>query len=384
MRIRLLTCLIATAGLAATSSALAETLLAGPDGSPMSFAQALSQAQDGDTIELLPGTYTGQVGVIEGRRLRIVGMEPRPVFDAAGRNAEGKAAWVVRNSEVTVENVAFQGNRVPDGNGAGIRLESGRLQVKGCEFTDNEAGILTGNDGQSELRIEDSVFSQTPHAVGRLPHLLYVGRIARVEIRGSRFHAGFEGHLIKSRAAVTRIAYNLIYDGDAGGASYEIDLPNGGDAIVIGNIIGQGRHSQNPVMVAYGAEGRPHTKNRLLMSHNTLISDYALAWFLRSWPERLNDEVQIRAVNNLTVGAGVFGWGSAGDFSGNWPTGSGSLTEPDALGFELKLDSWLRGRADPPGELAGPEAVPDAEFTLPIGTRPLAPPATWSPGALQR
>jgi len=381
---RALTCLIAAAGALAAPAAFAETLLAGPDGSPMSFAQALAQAQDGDTIELLPGTYTGQVGVIERQKLRIVGMEPRPVFDAAGRSAEGKAAWVVRGGDITVENVGFRGNRVPDGNGAGIRLESGHLRVKGCEFTDNEAGILTGNDGLAELQIEDSVFSQAPHAVGRLPHLLYVGRIARLEISGSRFHAGFEGHLIKSRAAVSRIAYNLIYDGEAGGASYEIDLPNGGDALVIGNIIGQGRHTQNPVMVAYGAEGRPHEKNRLLMSHNTLISDYTVAWFLRSWPERLGKDVQVRAVNNLTVGAGVFGWGSAGDFSGNWPTTSGSLADPAALGFELKLDSWLRGRVDPPGDLAGPEAVPQAEFTLPIGTRPLAPPAAWSPGALQR
>jgi hypothetical protein len=381
---RLLTCLIAAAGALAAPAVLAETLLAGPDGSPMSFAQALAQAKDGDTIELLPGTYTGQVGVIERQRLRIVGMEPRPVFEAAGRSAQGKAAWVVRGGDITIENVGFRGNRVPDGNGAGIRLESGRLWVKGCEFTDNEAGILTGNDGLAELRIEDSVFSQAPHAVGRLPHLLYVGRIARVEISGSRFHAGFEGHLIKSRAAVSRIAYNLIYDGEAGGASYEIDLPNGGDAVLIGNIIGQGRHTQNPVMVAYGAEGRPHAKNRLLMSHNTLISDYTFAWFLRSWPERLGNDVQIRAVNNLTVGAGLFGWGSAGDFSGNWPTTAGSLADPAALGFELNLNSWLRGRADPPGELAGPEAVPQAEFTLPIGTRPLTPPSAWSPGALQR
>jgi len=37
-----------------------------------------------------------------------------------------------------------------------------------------------------------------------------------------------------------------------------------------------------------------------------------------------------------------------------------------------------------PGTLAGADAVPTAEFAFPIGTRPLAPPAHWSPGALQR
>jgi hypothetical protein len=54
------------------------------------------------------------------------------------------------------------------------------------------------------------------------------------------------------------------------------------------------------------------------------------------------------------------------------------------LGFELARDSVLRGRADDPRTLAGDDAVPKAEFTLPVGTRPLAAPAAWSPGALQR
>jgi hypothetical protein len=80
----------------------------------------------------------------------------------------------------------------------------------------------------------------------------------------------------------------------------------------------------------------------------------------------------------------VFAWGSAGQFDGNWPTVSSSLVEPMLLDFALRPDSWLRGRADDPRTLAGDEAVPTAEFVLPVGTRPLAAPAAWSPGALQR
>ncbi len=370
--------------LALHGPAAAATLTVGPDGIPLAFAEALRQARDGDVIEVLPGTYKGQVGVIGQKRLTIRGVGERPVFDADGRHAEGKAIWVVRNGDVTVENIEFRGARVPDANGAGIRFEKGRLTLLRCRFVDNQNGVLTANFNDAELRIRDSEFMQAVRQVGSLPHLLYVGRIARLEVSGSRFHQGFEGHLSKSRAAVNRIAYNLLVDGPEGGASYEIDLPNGGDSVVIGNIIAQSRQTQNPVLVSFGAEGRAWPESRLLLAHNTLVSDYPLAWFMRSWPERLGEGVEIRAVNNLTVGAGVFSWGSAGRFDGNWPTVASSLVEPGLLDFALRPDSWLRGRADDPRGLAGDEAVPSAEFVLPVGTRPLAPPPAWSPGALQR
>ena len=262
----------------------------GPNGSPMSFAQALARAGDGDTIDILPGEYRGEVASITQRRLTIRGVGERPVFAAAGQHAEGKAIWVVKDGDITVDNIEFRGARVPDANGAGIRFEKGRLTVRRCAFFDNENGLLTANFNDAELIIEDSEFGAAPSVVGGLHHLLYVGRIARLSVSGSRFHQGFEGHLIKSRARVNRLAYNLIVDGAAGGASYEIDLPNGGDAQLVGNIIGQGANTQNPVVVAYGGEGRAWDVNRLLLSHNTLVSDYPLAWFLRAWPEKLTPD----------------------------------------------------------------------------------------------
>ncbi|MEP7281143.1 MAG: hypothetical protein ABI696_04105 [Rubrivivax sp.] len=366
------------------SGAAARTWLVGPGGAPMALSRALAEAADGDTVEVLPGTYKGEGGVIGQKRLTIRGLEPRPVIEGGDRLTEDKAALVVRDGDVTIENLEFRGHRAPDANGAGIRFEKGRLTVRRSRFADNEMGLLTANFGDAELVIEDSEFVQAPHRVGGLPHLLYVGRIASMRITGSRFHGGFEGHLIKSRARRSFIGYNLIVDGPGGGASYEIDLPNGGEAVVIGNIIGQSADTQNPVMIAYGAEGKAWEHNQLLLSHNTFVSDALLAWFLRSWPERLTPDTQIRAVNNLTVGAGIFTFGSAGSFDGNWPALARSLVDPASFAFELDRDAWLRGRADDPATLAGPQAVPTAEFTLPIGTRPLTPPAAWSPGALQR
>jgi hypothetical protein len=364
--------------------AAARTWLVGPGGVPLALGQALVQAADGDTIELLPGTYRGEGGVVLQKRLTIRGLSPRPVIEGGERLTEEKAAFVIRDGQVTIENVEFRGHRAPDTNGAGVRFEKGSLTVRACRFADNEIGLLTSNFPDAELAIEDSEFVQAPRRVGGLPHLLYAGRIGSLRVTGSRFHAGFEGHLIKSRARRSFIGYNLIVDGPGGGASYEIDLPNGGDATVIGNIVGQSADTQNPVMIAYGAEGKVWDRNRLLLSHNTLVSDALLTWFLRSWPDRLTPDTEIRAVNNLTIGAGVFTLGSAGRFDGNWPTIARSLVDPASFAFELDRDAWLRGRADDPATLAGPDAVPTAEFTPPIGTRPVSPPAAWSPGALQR
>lgn len=369
--------------LALAPAARAATLTVGPDGSPMGLAAALAQAQDGDLIELLPGRYAAEPMLLAGKTLTLRGVGERPVL-AARSPLTSHAIWTVRDAHVTLENLEFSGARNDDASGAGVRLDSGRLTVRRCAFFDNEIGLATGNDPKAELVVEDSQFGRTPPEVGGLYHQLYAGRIARVTISGSRFHRGFEGHLIKSRARANRIAYNLIYDGAGGGASYEIDLPNGGDAVILGNIIGQGRATQNPVVVAYGAEGRIWDRNRLLLSHNTLISDYPWAWFLRAWIDNLVPGAHVRAVNNLTVGLGVFTLGSSGRFDGNWPALAGSLEDPATLAFELRADSFLRGRVEDPSTLAGDEALPTAEFVLPIGTRPLAPPARWSPGALQR
>ena len=380
LTVRLLVGLCMTAAL----TAQATTFVVGPNGAQMSFAQALADARDGDTIDLLAGEYRGEVATITQRKLLLRGVGGRPVFIAEGKAAEDKAIWVVRDGDITVENVEFRGARVADVNGAGIRFEKGHLTVRRCTFFDNEMGIITANDPDAQLTIEDSEFGRAPHTVGGLLHLLYVGRIARLDITGSRFHLGFEGHLIKSRAKVSRIAYNLIYDGVGGEASYEIDLPSGGDATLIGNIIGQSRGTQNPVVVSYGAEGKAWDVNHLLMSHNTLISDYPVAWFLRAWPDKLGPDTKIRAINNLTVGLGIFTWGASGDFDGNYPAFKSMLAAPDALGFELPSSSILRGRDDDPRVLGGEAAVPKSEFVFPIGTRPLTPPAEWSPGALQR
>ena len=373
--------------LGVTAAQAAETLVAGPEGAPLSLSAALSQARDGDTIELLPGEYREAHAVLVNRRLTIRGIGKRPVLNGGGKpSGLHKALWLVRGGEVTLENLEFRGARASDGEGAAVRLEGGRLQVRRCEFYDNEYGIHATNDDQAQVDIQDSVLGMAPKVEGALYHLLNVGRIARLSVSGSRFQQGFEGHMIKSRARESVIGYNFIHDGRRGGASYEIELPAGGLATVIGNVIGQGTDSQNRVVLAYGTDGRPWDRNTLLVAHNTFISyKWTPAWFLRVFSDSLPQDTEVVAVNNLVVGPGVFWLGASGHFDGNRPATLGMLRDADTYAFELAPDSIWRGSGIDPRQVGKRDLSPKAEFEWPVGTRALSAGRTrWSPGAYQK
>ena len=353
----------------------------------MTLDDALRKAKDGDVIELLSGDYRGGL-VLEQRKLtlRSVPGDKRAVIKGDGKAGGSKALWTVRGGQVTLQNIEFRGARASDGDGAGVRQEGGQLLLQRCNFFDNEHGLLASNDERAQLRIEDSVFGLAPKVVGGLHHLLNVGRIARLAISGSRFQQGFEGHLIKTRARENLIIYNFIHDGLRGGASYEIDIASGGLATVIGNVIGQGADSQNPVMVVYGSEERSWDQNRLILAHNTFVNHGWLpAWVLRVFRDHLPADTRVQAYNNLIVGGGAFSLGAAGDFDGNRHATRGMLRDAETYAFELPAGSVWRGSGVDVRNIDGLDLSPKAEFEWPVGTRTLGPGLTsWSPGAYQR
>ncbi len=368
----------------ACASAHAATLRVGPNETFTRIADAAKAAKDGDIVEILPGEYRGDVATWRQKKLLIRGIGERPVLIADGKIEQGKAIWVIADGDILIDNIEFRGARAADENGAGIRFERGRLEVRNSAFLDNQNGILTANFDDAELVIRDSLFAQAPRQGANLPHLLYVGRIARFEVSGSRFHQGYRGHLLKSRARYNDIRYNLLYDGPQGEASYEIDLPNGGRSFVIGNIVGQSAGTQNPVVVAYGAEGPIWPGSSLHLVHNTLLSDrHTGTLFLRTWPDKLPADTEIIGINNLSVGLGSLTLVNGGDYRGNVPLPPGALQDPETLDFRPLGASLLQYFTSPAGQARGVSLQPEAEFALPIGTRPLTPPAAWLPGAVQ-
>jgi hypothetical protein len=276
---------------------------------------------------------------------------------------------VVRG-EATIENIEFRGARVPDGNGTGIRFESGRLTLRRCRFVDNEMGLLSANEASMALQIADCEFADAPRHDGPLHHLLYVGAIGSLSVSGSRFANGWRGHLLKSRARLNTLRGNWLVDGEGGEASYELEFPNGGHAIVVGNVIAQSAGTQNAALVSMGAEGGE--RGSLLMAHNTLVDGGVRdARFVQLWRERLGAEVELSILNNLFVGAGRVEWPAGGDGGGNH-----RIAAADLRGWRMPSDSPAAPSIRPLPEWARPVH----EFTPPLGSRVVEP--RW-PGALK-
>ncbi|HEX9194652.1 MAG TPA: hypothetical protein VF854_01420, partial [Azonexus sp.] len=311
------------------------------------------------------------------------GTGKRPVMIADGQSAEGKATWVVRGGNVRVENIEFRGARASDGNGAGIRFERGRLTVHRCRFVDNEMGILTGNSAEQTLEITDSEFGDEPRHTDGFSHLLYVGAIGKLLLRGSHFFNGYRGHLVKSRARENHVLYNLLADGAGGRASYELEFSNGGIAWVIGNVISQSAGTDNLVIISYGAEGPRWPVNGLYLAHNTLVNDNHNGTFLAVRTEKFPGGVDVWAINNLTVGNGDVNRPAQGRFEGNRSAGRGELIEYGGLPLRLTNLSPLRGSVRAPGSVETVDLLPSAEFTYPVGTRKIRVSSSLSPGAFQ-
>ena len=350
----------------------------GPDQATKTLASAAARAVDGDTFEVEAGEYRGDVAVWDKKNITVRAIGGRVRLIASGMAAEGKGIWVLRGGSMTVQGIDFTGARVPDKNGAGIRLESGRLTVRDCSFTDNQNGILTSNNPMVELDISDSEFGHNGYGDGQ-SHNLYVGEIAHLTVTGSYFHHAYVGHLLKSRAALNHILYNRLTDEIGGRASYELELASGGIAYVIGNIIGQGSQTENPHLISYGAEGYKWPKNELYLINNTLVDNRPQGGiFLRIKP----GNVTVKAVNNLLVGRGKLEAGGPGDYRNNFTVDWDAFEQASREDYRLKRSAGLSGKVVDAGFVNGQALMQEREYIHPRRTQQLVA-ASRHPGALQ-
>lgn len=347
------------------------------------LTEAARLARDGEVIEIRAGNYRGQPAIWTQNDVVIRGVGGRPVMLADGRGADDTGIWVVRGGKVRIENVEFRGARSADGKGAGIRFDKGQLTIHGCRFADNETGILTGDSTDLTLAVFDSEFADAPRGTREVHHLLSVGAIGKFMLSGSRFHNGFGGHLVKSRARESRVLYNMLVDGAGGHASYELEFANGGMAYVIGNVIGQSADTENPVLIAYGTEGARWPDNAIYLSHNTLINDRHAGTYLSIGADKFTAGVEVWAINNLTVGNGDFFRPAQGRFEGNHSALRGELIEYGGSPARLTNPSPLRGTVRLPGSVGSVNLQPTAQFNYPVGSRPIRQGSALSPGAFQ-
>lgn len=353
-------------------------LRVGPQRDIRTLAAASRLAQDGDTVEVDAGVYPRDVAVWTQTDLLLRAVGGRAKLVADGAAAERKGTWVVRRGSVTAEGFDFHGARVPHHNGAGIRLETGSLTVRHCLFSHNQVGLQTNNEAQTELTVEHCEFAHNLRPDGH-NHQLYAGNIGRLKVVGSYFHHGYVGHLLKSRAAVNHVLYNRLTDEAEGRASYELEFPNGGIAVVVGNLIQQGVFTENEHLVAFGAEGYRWPDNELYLAHNTLVDNRpAGGVFLRVRP----GAGRVVAVNNLLQGTDRIERAAPGEFRNNLHASRADFADAAGHDYRLRRSAPAWGQAVDSGMARGEPLAPTHEYAHPRGLKRLeSRPA--HPGALQ-
>ncbi len=187
-----------------------------------------------------------------------------------GKACEDKAALVLRGRGARIEGLVFANIRVPDKNGAGVRLEHGNLSVSQAWFRDSEQGLLSGEDPQGTILIDKSTFTRLGTCEGSgCAHSLYIGNYGSLTVTRSRFEAGTGGHYVKSRAARVEVLDSSFDDSAGRGTNYMIDLPEGATGRIAGNWFVQGRDKENySAFIAVAAEHRSHPSAGLTVEGN--------------------------------------------------------------------------------------------------------------------
>ena len=234
------------------------------------LSDAIASSRDGDLVQVQSGIYIDDFATIN-TKITIEAVGGRVWLLAHSVPPNGKAVLVTQ-TDVTLKGIEISGARVDDRNGAAIRHENGKLVLEGVYFHNNQNGVLAGDNPNSTITITGSEFAGNGDGDGQ-SHGIYVNKIANLTIRDSFFHDTKVGHEIKSRALTTVIEDNRIVNGPSGNASYNIDLPNGGNATVRGNMIEKGPRAENPHTIHFGGEGARHSSSSLLVTDNTIVND---------------------------------------------------------------------------------------------------------------
>ncbi len=361
-----------------TISTTAAVYTVGPGRAYTLPCAALTVAPNGSLIEIDPaGNYAGDTCVIYGSNLTIRGLNGRAKIPAGSTLAQSKAIWVVNGNAATIENIEFSGAvSASGGNGAGIRQEGVGVTIRNCYFHNNQDGILAGDNLPSNILIEFSEFAFNGAGDGKT-HNLYINHVNSFTFRYNYSHDAIVGHLYKSRAATNYVLYNRLSD-NSGTASYEVDLPNGGQSYVIGNLIEQSPNSNNPNVLAYGEEGASasNPNHDLFVVNNTFDNEkstgYAVLVNSAMNPAHLQ--------NNIFYGAGLVLVGAGTqvtDLSGVNPL----FTNSGAYDYTLLPGSPALGAGTLPGIGDGYALTPTYEYSHPAGGKVTTPAGRINIGA---
>jgi Right handed beta helix region len=258
------------AGIAIAGPSRGDTLKVGPNQTHKSPSAAAAIAKNGDHIQIEPGQYF-DCAVWRADNLVIEGTGPGVVI--TDKSCDRMGLFVIWGNNTTVRNLTLTRSRVPDNNGAGIRLVKGSLTIDSVKFIDNQNGILGGEPGTT-VTIRNSDFDKNGTCEGACAHGIYIGNVDLLRVDNSHFSGTRQGHSIKSRALRTEVIGCTIIDGPEGTSSYLIEIPNGGALIVRDNTLEKGPKAENhTAAIAVGAEGVTQLTPELTIANNSFRND---------------------------------------------------------------------------------------------------------------
>lgn len=231
-----------------------DAICAGTGQAYPTLAAALAVAHEGDTIEMVGGTYR-ESAKIALARVTLRGVAGQVHFDCAGiAIADGKSCLLLAAPEITLENMEISGAEVPESggaNGACVRNEPNygfTLRRVICHGSQN--GILSSG---GTILIENSEFFD--NGWSGQAHNVYFSGDCIVTVRGSTFRDARVGHEFKSRCLKTSIS-DSTFRSTRG--SRNLDIPDGGETLVYRSTLTKVPGTDNPEIVGFAAESCAH------------------------------------------------------------------------------------------------------------------------------
>ncbi len=333
----------------------AKTLLVGKGKTFSSPCKAINAVFEGDTVLIDVGTYT-EACIWSTDKITLRGVAKFAHMKGPENISNGKAIWVTAGNNITIENIEFSGAKVDDENGAGIRADGKNLNIRHCFFHDNQNGIL---GGEGAIKISNTEFSGNGKGDG-YTHNLYISHGDSLIMDYCYSHGAKIGHEVKSRAKVNILRYNRFMNESAGTGSYTVDLPNGGNSVLIGNLLQQGPNSDNSSMVIYGAEGLSNPGKTIYLINNTLVNDRSGGTFVS-----IAGGATAFATNNLLIGSGT-SFGGTVTQKNNLKGQSNWLKDMSHYDYHLVAGVEAINAGSDPGTGNGLSLVPIYQYVHPL------------------
>jgi parallel beta helix pectate lyase-like protein len=377
--------LLVAVGVFGARSARAATWQVGAGQAYTTPCASIQAASAGDEIDIAAGTYTDTCE-INPNGIHLKGVGGQPVIDLTnGSVADAKGIYVINGNDITIENLELTGAAISvanGSNGAGLRIQGSGAVVTNCYIHDNQEGILaTAQSSGATLTIE---FTELSHnglgnacTTNDCVHNVYVGTGAGGDFAKLLFQFNWDhdlanetsmanGHLLKSRAQENDILYNRI-TGEDGYDSYEVDLPNGGLGILVGNVIEKGTDPNNEFLLQYGEEGytADGRTNQLYLSSNTFVNDYTKGTFVNV----ASGGTLSVAHDNVFAGPGTVS--STGTLSADNVAGTEAsflFVNPSGYDYHLMSGSPVIGKAVPAGSAGSFSLAPAFEYVQPTAS----------------